>query len=142
MLKITKDSHTDHVSEEILVYIKERFANRNEFFIETFELPLELPPVQCGLYGPLVGDDPVREELVQYKIRESRCCASRVLIDGRTRPTKTLTVIAGPHEGESCVLYTAYGGPVAPREPGDPAILNGAEWERSRDFWREHALAV
>lgn len=96
--------------------------------------------VLCGLYGPAMGDEAVSENRVQYQIRNGRRCASRVLIEGVARPTRTLTVIAGPAGDDSCVLYTAYGGPSAPREPGDTTIPNGAEWEQSRDFWREHAL--
>jgi hypothetical protein len=42
---------------------------------------------------------------------------------------------------EPCVLYTAYGGPQAPREPGDPAIKDFAEQAASEIFWSEHALA-
>lgn len=37
-----------------------------------------------------------------------------------------------------CVLYTAFGGPVAPQEPGDPGCKDPAA---SAAFWREHALA-
>lgn len=38
----------------------------------------------------------------------------------------------------ACVLYTAFGGPAAPQEPGDPGCKDvGA----STAFWREHALA-
>jgi hypothetical protein len=38
----------------------------------------------------------------------------------------------------ACVLYTAYGGPVAPQEPGDPGCK---DVETSTAFWRQHALA-
>lgn len=37
-----------------------------------------------------------------------------------------------------CVLYTAFGGPAAPQEPGDPSCKDLAE---SATFWREHALS-
>lgn len=38
----------------------------------------------------------------------------------------------------ACVLYTAFGGPAAPQEPGDPGCKDP---EASAGFWREHALA-
>jgi hypothetical protein len=38
----------------------------------------------------------------------------------------------------ACVLYTAYGGPSAPQEPGDPGCK---DVEVSTAFWRQHALA-
>ena len=38
----------------------------------------------------------------------------------------------------ACILYTAYGGPQAPQEPGDP---NCKDPEKSAAFWREHGLA-
>jgi len=38
------------------------------------------------------------------------------------------------------VLYTAYGGPVAPREPFDRSLDEEAKAE-SEKFWAEHALA-
>lgn len=38
----------------------------------------------------------------------------------------------------ACVLYTAFGGPLAPQEPGDPGCK---DVEASRRFWSEHALA-
>ncbi len=58
------------------------------------------------------------------------------------RPTRTLTVIAGPSDGKACVLYTSYGGPCAPREPGDPGIPNWEGVQEARAFWAEHALAA
>jgi len=38
----------------------------------------------------------------------------------------------------ACVLYTAFGGPASPQEPGDPTCKDP---EASAVFWREHALA-
>jgi hypothetical protein len=37
-----------------------------------------------------------------------------------------------------CILYTAFGGPPAPQEPGDPGCKDLAT---SAAFWRDHALA-
>jgi len=54
----------------------------------------------------------------------------------------------GPHQCDDCnrtgkikhpcVLYTAFGGPIAPQELGDPNCKDPAA---SAAFWREHALA-
>ena len=42
-MKITDDSHLDHgLTEAQIDYLKERFAEKDAFFIETFELPAEL----------------------------------------------------------------------------------------------------
>jgi hypothetical protein len=38
-----------------------------------------------------------------------------------------------------CMLYTAFGGPLAPKEPGDPT-LKDSEREESEKFWSQHAL--
>lgn len=54
------------------------------------------------------------------------------------RQVRTVTVIAGPHDGQPCVLFTAFGGPLAPQEPGDPGCKDP---DASRAFWAEHALS-
>jgi hypothetical protein len=141
-LVITSDSHTDHgLSPAIRDYIVARFADRDGFFIETFELPEELGTVPCALIGPATGWSPVHEANVRYVVRGGRKCASRVLDADQLTPSRLVTVIAGPHGDAACVLYTAFGGPKAPREPGDPAIASWDELDASRAFWSEHALA-
>ena len=169
------DSHVDHnLTEEQLRYLLDRFADRNAFFLETIKLPEQLGTVPCGLWGPIMGDPPVDETEVRHEQRGSRTWTSR-LVERPTRPTRTITVIAGPHEeqcprcggsGEcisldipygahpmtyscsecastgtkkhACVLYTAFGGPASPQEPGDPGSKDPAT---SAAFWCEHALA-
>jgi hypothetical protein len=111
-----------------------------------------------------MGDPPVTEDEVVYTERGTRHWPSR-LVERPARPTRLITVIAGPHEescptcrGNSsgpgstcpgdhcaggrrrhaCVLYTAFGGPPAPQEPGDPGCKDPAE---SAAFWHDHALA-
>lgn len=172
-------SHLDHnLTAGQLAFIKERFQEREGFFIETFELPKELGTVECILVGPMVGMRPISEDDVEYMVRGNRKTASRMWlgpVNGnhfiqptlplRGIPTKpaarVITVIAGPHkvtcgcklsgrrdciecEGHGdvneTVLYTAYGGPCAPREPGDPNIKSWDELLESRKFWAEHAL--
>jgi len=139
-MKITSDSHLDHnLTSEHVEWLLKHFADRIGFFIETVELPRELAPVECDLYGPSVGDPPVSESDVTYLVRGNRPGASRV-VRRVPRLTRTLTVIAGPHGDEPVVLYTAYGGPAAPREPFDGSLRTKEEKQASRDFWAVHAL--
>jgi hypothetical protein len=138
-MKVTKESHLDHgLTPAQVEYIAAKFADRSAFFIESFELPKELGTVASGLYGPLAGDDPVPENIVEYVVRGTRKGASR-MVALPAREQRTVTVIAGPDGDEPCVLYTAYGGPAAPREPYDaPDPQSLAE---SVVFWADHALA-
>jgi hypothetical protein len=136
-MKIVKDSHMDHgLCDEIIAEITEKFADKDGFFIETFEAVSGEAP--CGLYGPIVGDAPVDERDVYYTKRGDREYDSR-MVKLPMRMTNTITVIAGPHEDDACVLYTAYAGPQAPMEPGDPK-QNAAEVEDNKVFWAKHAL--
>lgn len=142
-------SHVDHgLTAKQVEYIEKLFAGRDAFFLETIELPKEVGTVPCGLYGPVMGDDPIGENEVKYIVRGNRRCTSRVkadnVISAGMRETNKLTVIAGPaeHNGEKlpCVLYTAYGGPAAPREPGDTTIPTWEGVQEARKFWAEHCL--
>lgn len=139
-LEIHEKSHLDHgLSSEHVAYILGLFNDRTGFFRETVTLPAGLSALLCGLYGPTVGDAPVPEAEAFYIVREDRSYASRT-VWREGRPSRELSVIAGPFEGRPCVLYTAFGGPLTPREPGD---LNIATWEElveARRFWAEHAL--
>lgn len=161
-----RDSHIDHgLTEAQIHHLLDRFTDRNSFFIETFTLPEGLGTVPCGLYGPSMGDSAIGEDEVTYSARGTRAWPSR-LIDLPARPQHEVTVIAGPHEEpcpqcttsawnmlhradcptcsgtgqlkHACILYTAFGGPSAPQEPGDPGCKDAAA---SAAFWRQHALA-
>ena len=139
-MRITKDSHLDHgLSKEVIKFIKRKFGKKKKFFIDTVKLP-EGMSVPCGLYGPIVDDTPVMEHMVTYERRGEREYPSR-LINLPPRQTNIITVIAGPHENEKCILYTAFGGPLTPKEPGDSTIKSKAERKGSEKFWAEHALA-
>lgn len=83
--------------------------------------------------------DAVTEDRVFYAKRGSREYTSR-LVNAAPRLTSLVTVIAGPHDGKPCVLYTAFGGPKAPKEPNDPTLTD-AERAESHAFWRDNALA-
>lgn len=132
------DSHLDHnLTEAQIAYVLERFATADRFFTATLELPTELGTVPCDLYGPIMGDDPVDERETYFAKRGSRAWDSR-MIRRAPRPTRKVTLIAGPHDGHACVLYTVYGGPLAPQEPWDPGCK---DQDASRRFWNQHALA-
>src|SRR4029077_18884023 len=119
-----------------ICYLLERFADRQAFFLETLELPEELGTVPCALWGPVMGDPRILEKDVVYAPRGTRAWTSR-LVDRPARPTRLITVIAGPHTEpcprchedssdlhprcsedrckagqlhHACVLYTAFGG--------------------------------
>jgi len=132
-------SHVDHaLTPAQIAYVLARYEGRAEFLRETIELPDDLGTVPCGLYGPLMGDAPVTDADVTLAPRGGRAYPSR-LVARPTRPTRLLSVIAGPHEGHACVLYTAFGGPLAPQEPGDPTCR---DVPTSTAFWSGHALAA
>lgn len=136
-MQLHSASHVDHgLTQAQLDWLLERFEEREAFFIETVELPSELGDVPCGLHGPLMGDDPVPENQVHYERRGAREWDSR-LCQRPERRVRTVSVIAGPHEEHACILYTAFGGPVALQEPGDPGCR---DHEASKAFWAEHAL--
>lgn len=139
MLPTHKDSHLDHaLTHAQRAYVLDMFSDRSEFFIATIELPENLGTVPCGLYGPLVGDAPIAESEVTYCKRGPRAYESR-MIERPSRPSRLVTVIAGPHDGLSCVVYTMFGGPLAPQEPNDPTCKDR---DSSARFWSEHALAI
>lgn len=141
MLTFSAESHLDHgLSPAHVVWLLHRFSDRDAFFIETAELPADYAPLRCALHGPLVGGDPVPESEVFYQVRGDRPGRSRG-IARESQETRLVTVIAGPTDDGSCVIYTAYGGPAAPREPFDPA-LEGDALAESEAFWEDHALAI
>lgn len=138
-MKITKDSHTDHgLSAAHIDLILKLFGDRTEFFIETVELPATLVSLPCGLHGPATGSAPVSDSECFSEVRGNRAGPSR-LCNRPVKPSRFMTVIGGPHEGE-CILYTACGGPVAPREPWESSLDDAGRVE-STAFWAQHALS-
>ena len=110
------------------------------FFLRTLTLTEEHPDLSNALYGPKSGDAPIAEDDVHRVKRTGDRPPSRMVARPR-RATRLLTVI-GMAEGESVTIYTAYGGPAAEREPGDPTVTPGShEHEVAVTFWAEHALA-
>jgi len=138
MAKITPDSHLDHsLNAEQSAWVAKQIEPLEGFSITTLQLPEALGSVPCGLYGPTMGDAAIEDREVTMEVRGGRPGPSR-LLDRPARPTQTVTMIVGPHEGET-ILYTAFGGPAAPREPWDPG-LDAAGKAESEGFWATHAL--
>ena len=133
-------SHVDHVPREILEWVLHQFHDKSVPFIETVEIPLGFPWIDCGLHGPIMGDVPIPEEEVTYQVRPGRGWPSR-LIQRPTRPTRQLVVIGGPYQEHSCILYTCFGGVLAPKEPQDPT-LDPDKLAESQAFWAVHALSI
>lgn len=138
-MDIITDSHLDHgLTPAHLAWLTAQFADKASFFIATVELPADLADLTCGLYGPIMGDAPVADADAALAPRGTRAYPSR-LVARPARPTRQVTVIAGPHGDQACVLYTAFGGPLAPQEPHDPGCK---DVPASTAFWSEHALAL
>lgn len=139
-LKVVADSHVDHgFNEEQLNYILEKYADKAGFFTDTGWLPEELGTVPCALYGPAMEDDFIGDDEVVMERRGNREWPSR-LIDKPVRQTNCYFIVAGPNDDDSgdIVLYTMYGGPEAPQEPGDPHCRDKGT---SEAFWSIHALS-
>lgn len=142
-IKRHKDSHLDHALTDAQVdFVLGLSAKEGELTIQTVELPEELGTVPCGLFGPVMGDAPVTDSAdVEWRVRGNRKGESRT-VSRAPRQVRTVTVISGPHDGESCVLFTAFGGPQSPREPFEFADDDQSDAaQESRKFWAEHALA-
>lgn len=161
-MKIHADSHLDHgLTSQHRAFLLERFSDRVGFFVETVPLPTELGELPMALYGPTVGDPPIAEDEVVLLERGNRGYKSRC-VRRPARKSRSITVIAGPHDGLDCVLYTAFGGPPTPKEVGeleqaweDLAARNPRDaglckdmdaikekLAESRAFWKAHALAA
>lgn len=148
-IQLHKDSHLDHVAnlrtdevDELLSWADARIPAADGVVVVTLDdAPHRL---LVNLTGPAVGDPPVDESDVVYRPRGDRPWPSRIhrhdKITSFIRPTSTVTLVVGPHDGMQRVLYTVYGGPAAPREPSDPAISSPEELQVSQRFWSEHAL--
>lgn len=148
-MKIISQSHLDHsLTQAHIDFIMKHWALirvpsglvGQDVTPVMVELPAELESLPCGLVGPSTGFPAVSDEndSVTYHVRKGRKWASR-MIDQQVHMTRTLTYIVGHYNGEE-VLFTAYGGYCAPREPGDTSLNTMEEITLSRKFWAEHAL--
>ena len=135
--------HADHgLKDEHFALIDTLLEGwEGNFQILCVEMPEGVSDLQCGLYGPAVGDDAIGEDAVTYEKRGNRPGPSR-LIDRPHRPCRRMVVIAGPGRDES-IVYTAYGTNAlapSPREWWDSS-MKPAEAIEAATFWRDHALA-
>ena len=142
-ITIHPESHTDHaLTDDQLNFALRKAAEEapEGVFVRTITLPVELGTAVCDLHGPMTGGDPVDEIEVYYTKRNNRDGDSR-MVKREGVATNQITVVAGPHDGHPCVLFTAYAGPNAPREPWDTTIKSDAERAESVAFWAQHALS-
>ncbi len=143
-LIVTAESHLDHgLTAAHLSFILKAFDSGEQegVILLTLELPEELEGLPSALYGPLCGDQSVDEQTapVTFEKRGGRAHESR-LVAWPTRKSRLVSVIAGPHGDIPCLLYTAFGGPISPKEPADPSLAP-EEQEDASAFWAAHALA-
>jgi hypothetical protein len=142
-IKLHAKSHRDHVPRAVIDHVLASVRvphGAHVAYVVTIELPRRVGSfVHCGLYGPAMGDPPVRESEVHYATRPGRGWVSR-LVRRPLRRTRLLTVVAVEQEGQ-WVLATVYGGPEAPRELEDPNLTGNAAIEASAGFWADHALS-
>lgn len=139
MQTIANVFHADHgVSNETLMWALSQI-NPAGFFLRTLELPEGHCDLLSALYGPLAGDAPVSDDVVSFVKRSEDRPASR-MINMPKRPTRLVTVI-GIVKEDGVTIFTAYGGPCAPREVGDATLATDEEKKESADFWAQHALA-
>lgn len=143
-ITIHADSHTDHdLSEEALAFVLQRTEEERSadlghgLVIHTVTLPEGFESLPCALIGPKTGHPPVRSAYMAKRL--GRDIRSR-LVHAAPTWTRQVTVIVGEHDGDSAVLFTAFGGPSTPKETEDP-YLKDEEREASEAFWSEHALA-
>lgn len=138
---INERSHLDHgLGDAHVALIRALFGDRDRFFLETVELPEGLDDLMSGLHGPLAGDEPVPDCECWHAVRGGRPGPSR-LCSRPPRPTRLMTVVGGPAGPHRCRLYSAWGGPIAQREPWDRSLHTQAERDESARFWAVHALS-
>lgn len=140
-IKIIPESHVDHgLTPGQLAAALALVEPGEGVTVATVELPEGLGTAPCAIRGPIVGDEPITEDVAIRGVRGERAGASRLVLMP-CRRSRLVTVVVGPHGDEPCVLYTAYAGPEAPREPWDPS-LDAVSARESDAFWSEHALAL
>jgi len=131
--------HKDHgINDDQLDHIRSEIERETSdgFFILQVEIPATLGTVPCGLHGPAMEDNPIDDSEVTLEARGDREWTDR-LCDRPFRRVSYVQVIGSRH-GEGIVLYTCYGGPLAPQNPEDPT---NEDVEGARAFWAVHALS-
>jgi len=109
----------------------------------TLTMPDHLPTLPNALIGPASGDLPVSNDhpKVYNGNRGGGRSHDSKMMPRNLRQTNAITAITRPDkETGKPFLITAFGGVLAPQEPGDPN-LRPENKEASIKFWAEHALA-
>jgi hypothetical protein len=114
------------------------------FFILQVDIPKELGTVPCSIYGPVMGDVPVPDSEVQMMKRTEDRPPDRMT----NKPQRQVgyVQVIGTYESDpvamdaETVIYTCYGGPLAPRNPLEPGLSEKDKLD-SEKFWSQHALA-
>jgi len=131
----------ERLSPQAIKYIQKKLNNCKGTLVKTFRLPQKFGMVESSIYGPVMGDPPIKESQVKYARIGSNKWASRV-INRPIRKTSMVTVIAAPHEGDACVLHTVLAGPLVGREPNDPVMQkHPGLMDEAKEFWSKHAFA-
>lgn len=134
--------HADHGMTDELVRELVSRVSPAEFFAKTLELPEGVPDAMSAIHGPIAGDPPVPDAEVVMKQRSSDRPMSR-MVARAPRPTRKVTIIGSFEPDGSVTVYTCFGGPLAPREPGDESMAGDeAAIAESKAFWAQHALSL
>lgn len=148
---VAESSHPDHLSESMLAEVLAKMASGEARLVVDFgafviaEVTTSAP-VLCALVGPTTGAPAPAESDCFYATRgEGRPNLSRMVDIPATESTTVTVLVGGVETAEDGTragsLVTAYGGPLAPQEPGDP-YLAPEKLAESVAFWSEHALTV
>ena len=138
--------HADHgIASAQLSYIYDVLGTQVEegtlnegFFIQEVTLIPTMGTVPCGLHGPAMGDAPIKDDEVTLEVRGDREWPDR-LIKRDTREVDFVQAIGVVDEAnDRVILFTLYGGPLAPQNAADPSNKDVAG---STKFWAEHALS-
>jgi hypothetical protein len=106
-------------------------------------MPDHLPTLPNALIGPASGDLPVSNDHPEVYTgnRGGGRSHDSKMMPRKLRQTNVITAITRPDkETGKPFLITAFGGVLAPQEPGDPN-LRPENKEASIKFWDQHALA-
>lgn len=136
-----KIHHADHGIEAAVIEALVKELNPGGFFISTVRLPNDAPDALCALHGPHMGDGPVLDCEVVMKQRSPDRPMSR-MVARKPRKTREVTIIGMAAPDAELEIYTCFGGPAAPREPGDSSLTSTLELEESATFWAQHALSL
>jgi hypothetical protein len=145
-INITDASHADHLDSPTLdtvlglVSKADPTVNFGNFRIYVVTLP-NGQTVASALRGPETGEEPVSEGSVFYGTRNGRPNVSRLTDLPATQDGRVTVLISRESDDAEWGLITAFGGPLAPQEPGDP-YLAPEKHADSVAFWSQHALSV